>query len=206
MDPARVKGNEVINKLVKILDEAQEKLDFQPKYFDAAVLEAPAGGYILEFGVGEGTTINRMAQVVPHRQIYGFDWFKGLPEYWKGEIGVGAFAQDAIPEVKKNVTLIEGLFQDTLDNWLQYHPGPVGLAHLDADLYSSTIFVLDRLMPRLYPGSVLIFDEIYGINRTADPNWSHEGKAFVQFLVSSWFDFEPLGGRHREGFAFRLAR
>ena len=39
-------------------------------------------GPIIEFGVAEGGSINRMADENPDRTLDGFDSFKGLPEDW----------------------------------------------------------------------------------------------------------------------------
>jgi len=58
---------------------------------------------------------------------------------------------------------------------------------LDADLYSSTKFVLDKLHDRIVKGTVISFDEIYNYPEYAD----HEIKAWVEFcnerkISSKW--------------------
>ena len=80
------------------------------------------------------------------------------------------------PEVRENVQLIVGLFQETLPGFLAEHPGPIALAHIDCDLYSSTRYVLEHL--DLQPGAILVFDEYHNY-----PRWREgEYKAFQEFL------------------------
>ncbi len=43
--------------------------------------EVKVDGLYLEFGVYSGTTINHIADQVPH-SVHGFDSFEGLPEQW----------------------------------------------------------------------------------------------------------------------------
>jgi hypothetical protein len=59
------------------------------------------------------------------------------------------------------------------------------VVHLDADLYSSTLFALTSLASRLKPGDILLFDEF------AVP--LHEYRAFMDFLSAYRFDYEVLG-------------
>ena len=59
------------------------------------------------------------------------------------------------------MTLHEGFFSDSLPPFFAAHAGPLRLANIDCDLYSSTRCVLDHLEDRLVPGSVLIFDEYF---------------------------------------------
>jgi hypothetical protein len=70
-----------------------------------------------------------------------------------------------------------GLFEDTLDCFLKKYEGPIAYLHLDADLYSSTKFVLNKLSDRIVKGTVISFDEIYNYPEYAD----HEIKAWVEF-------------------------
>lgn len=53
-----------------------------------------------------------------------------------------------------HVTLERGLFEDTL------HPNrSVAFAHIDCDWYDSVRVCIDRIMPRLSRGGVLVFDD-----------------------------------------------
>jgi hypothetical protein len=139
---------------------------------------APADGMILEFGVASGTTIRCLAGSAPllDRVIYGFDSFQGLPEPW-GDYQAGHFACD-IPEVPNSCELMIGLFKDTLPHFLETHPGDIALLHLDADLYSSTWTVLEHLMARIVPGTVIAMDEYF-------ISIDQEQRAFAEWLAKT---------------------
>merc|ERR1712087_704292 len=49
---------------------------------------------------------------------------------------------------------------ESLPPFLASHSGPVSFIHVDSDLYSSAISVLQLLTPRIQPGAVLVFDEL----------------------------------------------
>lgn len=135
-------------------------------------------GLACEFGVASGTTLRIAAEVLTGRTVAGFDTFTGLPEAWRTGFDVGGFAQAELPEVP-GAELVAGLFADTLPGWLAAHPGPVAYLHLDADLYSSTVTVLDLLADRLRPGTVVVFDEYFNY-----PGWqAHEHRAWTEFVA-----------------------
>ena len=101
----------------------------------------------------------------------GFDSFQGLPKSTlnAARLGWGAHkysVKGQLPTVPPHVHLHVGWFNDTLPPFLESTrgAGPVAFAHLDADIYTSTITVLDALAARcrLRVGSVLAFDEIFG--------------------------------------------
>lgn len=140
---------------------------------------APEDGMILEFGVAGGTSINVLAKGTA-RHIHGFDSFEGLPEDWggrheeKGHYSTGG----VLPATPANVTLHKGWFDDTLPGFLENNDGDIAFVHIDCDLYSSTRTVLDRIAPRLKPGSIIVFDEFFNI-----PNWrQNEYRAFQEFV------------------------
>jgi hypothetical protein len=117
-------------------------------------------GLWLEFGVATGKTINYIASCAPSL-VYGFDSFEGLPEDFTPAIKEGHFEQEEIPDVLDNVRLEVGLFQDTLEDFLEEHEDLIAYVHLDADIYTSTRYVLDTLAPRIQPGTVMQFDDIF---------------------------------------------
>ncbi len=144
-------------------------------------------GLICEFGVATGKSVNYLAGKLKSQPIYGFDSFEGLPEAWRGNYPKGTF-KTALPEVRKNVELIPGLFAQTLPLFLQKHTENALLLHLDADLYSSTKEVLGMIKPRIVAGTILIFDEFFNY-----PGWQDgEAKAFFEFIESSNLRFEYL--------------
>ena len=82
---------------------------------------------------------------------------------------------------------IKGLFQNTLPNFLKSFDNNKKLVvHLDADLFTSTLFVLTSLAPYLKPGDIIMFDEFNVPN--------HEFFAFDIFVKSYYINYEVLGG------------
>ena len=112
-----------------------------------AVRHAAPQGLFLEFGVATGNTIREIAAHAPRdATVYGFDSFSGLPGDWTGHVETaGAFRQKGVPKVPANVTLVRGLFEDSLGDFMQQHPGAVSFVHIDCDLYSSTKTILDHI-------------------------------------------------------------
>ncbi len=144
----------------------------------------------VEFGVFKGTTFkwwiaNNLNQ---NSNFFGFDTFEGLPENWgfykKGDM------LSAIPEINDSRAIfIKGLFQDTLVNFIQENrdlfllPRPK-VIHLDADLYSSTLFALTQMYPYLNKGDFIIFDE-FNVPL-------HEFKAYSEFVSSFNVKLKPI--------------
>jgi O-methyltransferase len=134
----------------------------------------------LEFGVADGETFGWWLKKITHpaARFYGFDTFQGLPEDW-GVHKKGAFSNEGkIPVFDDDrCRLYKGLFQDTLQPFLKdfknFATGQPKLILLDADLYSSTLFVLTTLAPLLQNGDILVFDEFNSPR--------HEFRAFKDF-------------------------
>ena len=148
-------------------------------------------GLFLEFGVRDGFTINWAAKWTT-QTIYGFDSFEGLPEDWTTQCRRGAFKVERLPRVRDNVTLVKGLFHDSLPPFLRDHPDPVAFVHIDSDLYSSAVTIFELLAPRFRAGSVIAFDEFFNY-----PGWREgEFKAFTEFQHRHGVDFEYLGYCH----------
>lgn len=137
---------------------------------------APRGGMALEFGVFEGRSLEVIAGQRERRDVYGFDSFEGLPEDYRPHVRTGAFAVGALPDVE-GAELVVGWFEETLPGFLATHPGPVDFVHVDGDLYSSAVTVLELVGPRLAAGSVLVFDEFFNF-----PGWEeHEFRAWREW-------------------------
>lgn len=67
--------------------------------------------------------------------------------------------------------------------------GPVGLLHVDCDLYSSTKIVLELVGPRLRPGSIVVFDEFFNY-----PAWRDgEYRAWTEYVEKTGISFEYVG-------------
>jgi Methyltransferase domain len=125
-----------------------------------AVRAVTVRGLWLEFGVAGGQSINLIADLT-EAEVVGLDTFEGLPSRWSPRCGAGSFSRNgAVPPVRPNVTIRKGQFADTLPGLLASRPGAsAAFVHIDCDLYSSTVTVLEGIGPRLVPGSVLVFDE-----------------------------------------------
>ena len=61
----------------------------------------------------------------------------------------------------KKFELVKGDASETIDVWLEENPHAiVSMAIFDMDIYQPTKDVLEKIIPRLTKGSVLVFDEI----------------------------------------------
>jgi len=148
-------------------------------------------GFMFEFGVHKGYSINFFSDLFPNFKIFGFDSFKGLEEDWGGyQIQMGTFDLNGkLPEVSKKVTLIDGWFEDTLPNFLKSFANQVTIVHLDADTYKPTIYVLNQIMRILGPGTIIIFDQFFGYTGYEE----HEFKAWNEFTLANRFKYKVLG-------------
>ena len=137
-------------------------------------------GVALEFGVASGTSAQMIAARLP---LIGFDSFAGLPEFWRPDFDAGRFACP-VP-VLPGVELVVGLFEDTLPS---FTVPPLALVHIDCDLYSSTVTVLDHIGPHLRPGCVVVFDEFHGYD-----GWElHEARAWGEFTERTGIEWETI--------------
>jgi len=153
---------------------------------DAALLEH---GLVLEFGVATGRTINHFARHWPEKTIHGFDSFEGLPETWNWHLRKGHFARQQLPEVNSNVKLHVGWFDETLPKFVEENSGPVAFLHIDSDLYSSAVTILDYLADRIQPGTVILFDEYLNY-----PGWEKdEFRAWQEFVKKHKVVYEYIG-------------
>lgn len=159
-------------------------------------LELLEHGMILEFGVATGRTLNHFARILPFKTIYGFDGFEGLPEDWTSRMRKGFFARTNLPTVRNNCKLVVGWFNETLPGFVQEHTSPIALLHIDCDLYSSAVTVLNALKNQIVPGTVIIFDEYMNY-----PGWQlDEFKAWQEHVQAFGVRYEYIGrvSRHQK--------
>ncbi len=174
-------------------DFFQLKRDYGKRYqlyeyvIDTTGLKDEPIDYI-EFGVSAGNSIRWWAGHIdqPHTRFYGFDTFEGLPEDWgtfrKGDM------DSRIPQIDdERVIFFKGLFQETVPDFLsnQYIGKRRKVIHLDADLFSATLYALTSIAPHLQPGDILFFDEFNVPN--------HEFLAFKMFTESYYIKPKLLG-------------
>ncbi|MGH7988261.1 MAG: class I SAM-dependent methyltransferase [Candidatus Binataceae bacterium] len=202
---ARMPGS-TVSKLASLLNYLEtgrwmKERDFSPTIrVDNRIelikrLAAPIAGQevlYLEFGVWQGEMIRLWSQLLtnPASRLHGFDSFEGLPEAWdnrdaNGRIIKGHFStQGIVPDIPDSrARFFKGWFQDQLPHY-QFVPSPVTVISIDADLYSSAIYVLKTLLPHISVGTIIYFDEFW------DPQ--HEQRAFSEFLAESGMRFEAV--------------
>lgn len=156
----------------------------------------------LEFGVYKGDSIRWWAERIrnPEARFIGFDTFGGLPEEWGPRAPKGTFTTEgAVPQIDDSrVTFQVGLFLDTVDPFLgenaclcggpgRRDPARRIIAHLDADLYCSTLCALVGLRGSLTTGDILLFDD-FRLRYIAT-----EFRAFQDFVKTFGLRYEVLG-------------
>ena len=147
-------------------------------------------GLVLEFGVATGRTLNQFAYWLPHKMIHGFDGFQGLPEDWTSRMRKGFFARNNLPRVRTNCRLHVGWFDQTLPSFAQEQGNrPIQLLHVDCDLYSSTVTILDNLKDNIVSGTVIVFDEYMNY-----PGWQlDEFRAWQEHVTKYNIKYEYVG-------------
>lgn len=171
-------GNWDYSRRIKLYEEVSksEKLDTSSiDYFEFGV----CGGHSFKWWLDHNKSADS--------KFYGFDTFEGLPEnfgpFAKGSMAV---ALESLNINDLRASFYKGLFQDTLVPFLdQYKSDRKKLIHLDADLFSATIFSLSQLYRYLNDGDILLFDEF------AVPK--HEFMAFKIFTESFYMNYEVIG-------------
>jgi O-methyltransferase len=140
----------------------------------------------LEFGVAAGGGIRYWCANLRHPEtvLHGFDSFEGMPAsggpWVKGQFST----HGQIPEIHDpRVRFFKGWFEQILPNYTApFHS--ILILNLDADLYSSTSYVLRQLQPYIRKGAFIYFDEMN------IPE--HELKAFDEFIHATGLKFAPV--------------
>lgn len=180
-------GDEVWNRhnIVSLNVSSLSRLLFLDSIYKKT-LDVP--GVICEFGVQWGATlaqlINLRSIYEPFNQsrvIHGFDTFEGFSgvhdkdggNYRKGDLAtISGYEKtldrilsihESFPPLQhiKKFSLIKGNASETIDTWLSENPHAIiSMAIFDMDLYQPTKDVLEKILPRLTKGSMLVFDEL----------------------------------------------
>jgi hypothetical protein len=158
---------------------AQENFDTRPiHYFEFGV----AGGYSFRWWSGACTNSDSA--------FFGFDTFEGLPEDWHF-FKKGDMSYDVPTMEDRRTRFLKGIFQDSLPPFLEeyrqthLHTPATRVLHMDADLYSSTLFALTTMAPYLRNGDIIMFDEFNVPN--------HEFAAWNEFVKCYYIKYEVLG-------------
>jgi predicted O-methyltransferase YrrM len=161
--------------------------------------------HILEFGTGGGRSILFIKEELDKQEkkfeVFGFDSNIGLPEDWVSDSGEVVapkerlWISEEIAEAcmaayeKNNITFFEGWFKDTIPMYKKQAKN-IALLHIDCDIYSSTMEVLNNLNEFIVPGTIIIFDEwFYNYNKKYH---DHEQKAFYEWVENKNREFKFL--------------
>lgn len=164
-----------------------------------AHINRPLEGYYFEFGSHEAKSI----RTAWHHFQYLFDWhyvafdsFEGLPEIaeidkqaiWsKGRLKT---AEDEFVRLatstgmpRERLTTVKGFYDESLTPALQQRllPKKAAVVYVDCDLYTSTVPVLEFIVPFLQTGTVIVFDDwncFYGDSERG------ERRAWREFLAA----------------------
>jgi hypothetical protein len=151
----------------------------------------------LEFGVYQGASMRVWTSLntAEASEFVGFDSFEGLPEAWvnlSSKFETGSFSTGGtLPAIDdRRVRFVKGWFQDTLPIFLnQFSVNKQIVIHCDADLYSSTLFVLCKLDAFIKPGAIIIFDDF--------TSRLHDFRALDDYTRSFCRRYEVLGAAGR---------
>jgi O-methyltransferase len=166
-----------------------------------------SGSYV-EFGSHTLSTarmaLNTLGQhniPAPATHFFLFDTFSGMPtptgldrqRIWRAGMNATSLssAKKLLKRDQYRLTLVQGLFEDTLPTFEHAALLPIAVAYVDCDYYESAKSVLDFLSPRLSHGSVLVFDDWDAYY--ADPARG-ERRAFDEFKRANLgrLSFEPF--------------
>ena len=168
--------------------EEEDKREKLYEFLIATELKDNSPIDFLEFGVYNGASIKWWVNHIENKNslFYGFDSFEGLPEDW-GVVAERTFSTNGkIPDINDpRCKFIKGLFQNTLHNFVDTNElNRRTIIHLDADLYSATIFVLMTLGKKLKKDDIIIFDQFNSL--------AHEFKAFREFTESYYIEYDVI--------------
>lgn len=151
----------------------------------------------LEFGVFRGRTTRYWSTRLrnPESRLHGFDSFEGLPEEWADHAKGHIFnASGEIPVIADaRVQFFKGWFDQVLPHYVVPEHDVLVLI-MDADLYSSTSYVLRHLRPYIRQGTLIYFDDMNHVE--------HEPKAFDDFMKEKSLTFRPVCADRTLTYAF----
>jgi O-methyltransferase len=177
------------------------------------VAELPA--VFFEFGCSSGRTYSAALLAAKYFHLpldaYAFDSFEGLPETNKVEDGIfkaGSFSTSLskFKKIVKKRTKVElgedrtivGFYENSLTVDLKRSlPNEVGFVHIDVDLYSSTVTVLEFIKDILIDGTVILFDDWYcfppGNDMGEKKALGEFAEKYPQYKFDEWKNYSGFG-------------
>lgn len=133
----------------------------------------------------DGPDVHKRYETISQGKATGIDGkpYYGYEENLRDKVEQ-SFIDLGFPLKETNVTLVEGLVQDTIPK-----TGPVALAHIDLDWYDPVKTCLERIVPRLSPGGIIILDDY--------KDWSGCQQAtddFFEHICKDDFKFDDTAG------------
>lgn len=196
--------------------------EFFYKAFSVARFNKVKGDY-LEFGCGSNIRSFRFAlkynRLEPFdRTLIAFDSFAGLPsvaseDHAQWRTGSMAVSVEQFREVLGHYDAVEGrdfrtvagFYEETLAKRkpADYGIQAAAIVHVDCDLYSSTVPVLDFVTDVIQPGTILSFDDWFCEN--GDPRRG-EQRAFGEWRdsLAGRFRFDPYAPFGWHGMSFTV--
>lgn len=173
--------------------ESFESLDnskalLRQQAFDRCMIK---DGFVAEYGVDKGKSFIQLCELFKDQKVFGFDAFLGLPgQIWEGNmIHKGAFDHGGkIPfDVPENGTIVNGWFNETLPGF-DYEKPVAKYIHIDCDVYSSTVEILNTMSGKIVPGTIVVFDDYFN-----HQNWRQgEHKAWLEFVSKNNINYRYL--------------
>lgn len=156
--------DELIDKCAQLSLLGHPKLGVLYKHL--SLLPIPEGD-VVELGVYKGGSAMLLAEIFPHKRIYLYDTFSGMPFTVFEEIHKeGDFSDTSLLSVKEslkdytNLVFVPGFFPDTAKDY----DGKVAVAFCDGDYYQSTKDFIDFYWPKLSKGGIMVFDDYNWVN------------------------------------------
>lgn len=172
--------------LINLLSHTTEMLDWSRaiSLFYHAMQCQSVPGDVVEFGCNRGHTAKILTAIL-NKKLWVYDSFEGLP-HWTQKDGPPALAPGELKVSVEELTanfehdglpvpvITKAWFKDIRPDQL---PGAIAFAHLDGDLYQSTLDALEKVWPRMSQGAVCIVDDY------RDPSWPGVATAILDFAL-----------------------
>jgi O-methyltransferase len=135
-------------------------------------------GDIVEFGCYVGNT-TKLISCITNKQIHVYDSFQGLPQTFENHGGeMKVLSQQFVDNFKidgiRLPVINEGWFNEINPEQL---PNKISFAHLDGDLYESTLQPLHLIYNRMVSGGVILIDDYEAVD------WPGVKTAVIEFFT-----------------------